>query len=409
MTILGRIHVERFKSLYDVEVELGHVNVFIGANGSGKSNLLEAIGVIGAAAYGTVDDQALLRRGVRPGVPRIYKSAFPKRRKDPSIRITAYGNEAGAKHAEYFISISNQGATPQLYWSFMHERIEAGQSRDKGLASRSPTPGSARVFGEAVRDERMRSLAIQVRANLKASQSIRDLLDLLNDYAIFSPVTPVLRGIAPDTAPRVPVGLFGGALPEAVDALSSSTKRQFKERALELIDWAADFDVGPPSKHFITSSVPTMRNVLRFRDRYLKRSAETLSAYDASEGALYVLHLLVLAMHSQSPRTFAVDNFDQALNPRAAQALAAVFCNEVLESGRQALLTTHNPLVLDGLPLDNDQVRLFRVERQKDGTTDVKRVPVKDLRRLKERYGPNAVSRLWTEGRIGGLPNVKTV
>lgn len=40
MTILGRLHVERFKSLYDVDVELGHINVFIGANGSGKSNLL---------------------------------------------------------------------------------------------------------------------------------------------------------------------------------------------------------------------------------------------------------------------------------------------------------------------------------------------------------------------------------
>ena len=409
MTILGRIHVERFKSLYDVDVELGHVNVFIGANGSGKSNLLEAIGVIGAAAFGSVDDQALLRRGVRPGVPRIYRSAFPKARRDPSIRITAFGDETGAKRALYFIGISNQGKVPRPYWTFMYERIEAGEGKDKGLASRSPASGSARVFGEPVRDDRMRSLAIQVRANLKASQSIRDLLDLLNDYAIFSPVTPVLRGIAPDTAPRVPVGLFGGSLPEAVDALPSATKKHFRERALELIDWATDFDVGPPSKHFITSSVPTMRNILRFRDAYMKKQDEALSAYDASEGALYVLHLLVLAMHSQSPRTFAVDNFDQALNPRAAQALASVFSQEILASGRQALLTTHNPLVLDGLPLDDSRVRLFRVERQREGKTDVKRVPIKDLQRLKQKYGPNAVSRLWIEGRIGGLPNVKAV
>jgi len=409
MTILGRIHVERFKSLYDVDVELGHVNVFIGANGSGKSNLLEAIGVIGAAAFGSVDDQALLRRGVRPGVPRIYKSAFPKSPKDPSIRITAFGDEDGTKRSEYFIGISNQGKAPRPYWTFMNERIEAGDGKGKVLASRAPKAGSAKVFGEVVRDERMRSLAISVRANLKASQSIRDLLDLLNDYAIFSPVTPVLRGIAPDTAPRIPVGLFGGALPEAVDALSSATKKRFRERALELIDWATDFDVGPPSKQLITSSVPTMRNVLRFRDAYMRKNAETLSAYDASEGALYVLHLLVLAMHSQSPRTFAVDNFDQALNPVAARALAAVFCKEILESGRQALLTTHNPLVLDGLPLDDSRVRLFRVERQRDGKTEVKRVPVKDLKSLKEKHGPNAVSRLWTEGRIGGLPSVKAV
>jgi energy-coupling factor transporter ATP-binding protein EcfA2 len=407
MTILGRIHVERFKSLYDVNVELGHVNVFIGANGSGKSNLLEAIGVIGAAAFGSVDDQALLRRGVRPGVPRIYKSAFPNSPKDPSIRITAYGNETGSKRAEYFIGISNQGKTPRPYWTFMHERLTAGAGKGQDLATRSPN--SARVFGQPVRDDRMRSLAIQVRANLQASESIRDLLDLLNDYAIFSPVTPVLRGIAPDTAPRVPVGLFGGSLPEAVDSLPSSTRKHFRERALELIDWAMDFDVGPPSKFFIASSVPTTRNVLRFRDAYMKKKEETLSAYDASEGALYVLHLLVLAMHAQSPRTFAIDNFDQALNPRAAQAIAAAFSQEVLASGRQALLTTHNPLALDGLPLDDERVRLFRVERQRDGKTEVLRVPIKDLERLKRKHGPNAVSRLWTEGRIGGLPDVKAV
>ncbi len=50
--MLNRIKVEAFKSLENVEIDLGRVNVFIGANGSGKSNLLEAIGVLGAAANG---------------------------------------------------------------------------------------------------------------------------------------------------------------------------------------------------------------------------------------------------------------------------------------------------------------------------------------------------------------------
>jgi hypothetical protein len=122
-----------------------------------------------------------------------------------------------------------------------------------------------------------------------------------------------------------------------------------------------------------------------------------------------VLHRLVLAMHAQSPHTFAVDNFDQALNPLAARALATVFSAEILESKRQVLLTTHNPHVLDGLPLDDDRVRLFRVERKRDGKTDVRRVPVKNLARLKQKHGQNAVSRMWTEGRIGGLPNVKAI
>ncbi len=401
---LASVHVERFKSLYDVPIDLGRVNVFVGANGSGKSNLLEALGVVGAAAAGRIDDQALQRRGVRPGVPRIYKSAFPRSPRDPSIRITVTSDDTPA--SEYFIGIANQGKPPRPFWSFQHERLN---DNGQPIASRGPAQGRARVHGEVVNDERTASLAVLARASRETSDACRRWLYGLDEYAIFSPVTPVLRGIAPDTAARAPVGLYGGSLPEAVDSLTADSKKRFREVALALVDWAQDFDVAPPSRSFIASSVPTMRNVIRFTDAYMKRGEDKLSGYDASEGALYILYLLVLAMHPQSPRTFAVDNFDQALNPAIARELARVFSREVLKHDRQALLTTHNPLVLDGLPLEDNRVRLFRVERNQDGKTQITPVPVHDLRGLKERSGGHAISRLWIEGRLGGLQRVDPI
>ena len=50
--MLTNLFVKTFKSLDDVAVDLGRVNVFIGANGSGKTNLLEALGILSAAANG---------------------------------------------------------------------------------------------------------------------------------------------------------------------------------------------------------------------------------------------------------------------------------------------------------------------------------------------------------------------
>src|ERR1039458_6037869 len=79
--MITKVSIEAFKSLEEVEIDLGNLNVFVGANGSGKSNLLEAIGVLSAAADGKVTDQTLLQRGVRPGVPKLYKSAFPSESK----------------------------------------------------------------------------------------------------------------------------------------------------------------------------------------------------------------------------------------------------------------------------------------------------------------------------------------
>ena len=104
--MLERLSVRTFKSLDDVTVELGRVNVFVGANGSGKTNLLEALGVLAAAANGKVDDQTLLARGVRPGLPALYKSAFPA---GPGERVHPhlFFGASGTSQAKYEISLHN--------------------------------------------------------------------------------------------------------------------------------------------------------------------------------------------------------------------------------------------------------------------------------------------------------------
>ena len=77
--MIETLNVRQFKSLESVEVHLGHINVFIGANGSGKSNLLEAMGVLSAAADGKVTDQSLLQWGVRLAFPPCTSHPFGSR------------------------------------------------------------------------------------------------------------------------------------------------------------------------------------------------------------------------------------------------------------------------------------------------------------------------------------------
>ena len=118
--------------------------------------------------------------------------------------------------------------------------------------------------------------------------------------------------------------------------------------------------------------------MIRFVDRYMKEGRNVLSGYDASEGALYILFLAVLAVHPKAPLFCAVDNADHGLNPGLAKVLMKNFADWVLSSPheRQILMTSHNPAVLDGLPLQDDRVRLFTVDRDNHGKTIVKRVVV---------------------------------
>ena len=114
-------------------VDFGLVDIFVGANGSGKSNLLEALGTFSVAANGKTDAQTLLARGVRQGLPALDKSAFPARRgrKIPPHRYF------GARDATagYEVSSHNPLKEPAPAWRF---KTEACKEADDRLVGRSP-------------------------------------------------------------------------------------------------------------------------------------------------------------------------------------------------------------------------------------------------------------------------------
>ena len=391
--MLNTIKIESFKSLENVEVELGRVNVFIGANGSGKSNLLEAIGVLSAAANGRVDDEALLRRGVRPGLPVLYKSSFKASRQPTEIRFTT--SNAGAL---FSVGLFNPLGKPEPAWRFKTELLTEGGEKLVGRSQRlkrrlDPTAGYAALKAVEFPEE---SLAGR-------------LLKELRQFAIYSPDTATLRGLDTDPQSREPVGLSGGRLAEAVNdvfknAFFHNEIQKLLESVLELTDWASGLGATGPSAVPVSKNIPQPTLILRFRDRFMADGRNFLSGYDASEGALYVLFMTVLVHHHQSPPVLAVDNFDHALNPRLAKALTRKLCEWITaRQDRQLLLTSHNPLVLDGLPLRNDAVRLFTVERSNKGKTVVNRVKVSE-ELLKKADQGIPLSQQWVMGTFGGVP-----
>jgi energy-coupling factor transporter ATP-binding protein EcfA2 len=400
-SMIRSISIKSFKSLLDVEVELGRVNVFVGANGSGKSNLLEAIGVLGAAANGRVDDESLKHRGVRPGVPALYKSSFRGHRGRSTIRLQAISLEK----ASYSVELNNPIKDPAPAWRFMTETVDEDDERLFGRSHRSK---------EKFNPER--GLAALNAVSWEPGRPASKLIVDLANYSIYSPNTNTLRGLTPDPQQREPVGLAGGRLPQAVFELEIGTflslsdhkvKRSALKEVLGLIDWAESFGSRMVGKIPLSPSVATVQQVVYFIDRFMAEGRNGLTGYDASEGALYVLYAAVLALHPKAPSLLAIDNLDHGLNPRLARALMSRLCEWVLDTptDKQLLLTTHNPLALDGLPLDNDDVRLFAVGRSRKGRTTVNRIKVHldDLRRDGELW---TVSRLWVMGHLGGMPDV---
>ena len=75
--MLEKITIKNFKSIYNDTIDLGRVNVFIGENGCGKSNILEAVAFAGALKNNkTVDSEILFSKGVRIAKPDLMRSSF---------------------------------------------------------------------------------------------------------------------------------------------------------------------------------------------------------------------------------------------------------------------------------------------------------------------------------------------
>lgn len=393
--MIKSIRIQSFKSHVDQTIELGLVNVFVGPNGSGKSNLLEAIGLASASAWGQVDDQTLLLRGVRPGVERLYKSGFKDEPTPSSIDLTVK-----TEGASYTVGLHIPAGASESSWAYKTESLKEGGKVKSGYSPRS-----------AERLPASRGKAALKRIALANGTPAAELLDALAGFCIYEPNTRCLRNLVQDPNPREPVGLMGGRLAEAVDEILKVKDKAFHRVVNDIfgmVQWASAFGTKKPGEIPLSRSVATTGTLLGFRDKFLKDSQNWLSGYDASEGALYLLFTAVLLLHAKSPKFFAIDNADHGLNPRLVRRLFECICDWTLkaEAPRQMILTTHNPLVLDGLKLQDDRIRLFTVDRDQRGHSVIKRVVIDAALLAKAEAQGLPLSRLWVMGQIGGVPNV---
>ena len=298
-------------------------------------------------------------------------------------------------------------------------------------------PNGARVMGNSIRGRlyRHRSIWDQVRTAFDFPIPVETALRSLAEYAIYSPQTDFLRGMQTGKVDTPPIGLHGEGLPQAVLGLirqrnestppdaSSSSKEDFEEiialrqQTLGLAflpGWANLVRVGRIEKHLISRALLDQGDqMVYFIDQFMHSKRRTLSVYDSSEGTLFLLFIAILISHDDSPKTFSVDNVDNALNPGMTRSLLDTIIHTTTVSSRrdlkwgprQVFLTSHNPTSLDAFDLFDDDQRVFVVERDDEGHSVVNRLlPGEGMSREdweRAKSGRN-LSQLWLDGEIRG-------
>lgn len=85
MTLLLGVSIENYRSLRDLRLDLGQVNILVGPNGSGKTNIYQALRLIGAASRG----EFLATMAAEGGLPsaKWAGQALPSKSKKAPFRM----------------------------------------------------------------------------------------------------------------------------------------------------------------------------------------------------------------------------------------------------------------------------------------------------------------------------------
>lgn len=412
--MIQTVHIKNYKSILDHRIELGRVNIFIGENGCGKTNLLEAIAMASASVSGRLDAEELYSKGVRIAKPSTTFSSFAGARQKQKIELEFEFESSGTTGLKATCTIESRDpqdiaaewvdnrATPDETHSRKDLADQAKKLRghiEKSLvlvkkADPSLDPSEQEKF---LREFVLTKL--HILGHIHDDGSRKYLASEISDFVIYNLNALALRGIQV-TSRKEPLGING----ENLDVLISSfPKKELDEliKRSRVVSWLDTLFVDPKDLlkfegHKLGRSIST----LYFRDRFMRHKGNIFSAENANEGILHVLFYLALFISPKTPKFFGIDNIETALNPRLCRKLITEIVDLAPKHKKQVLATTHNPATLDGLNLHDDDQRLFVVYRNDSGHTVTKRIKMKP-----DTGEPRMpLSELWMRGFLGGIP-----
>lgn len=420
--MIKNISIRNYKTIEKLDIELGRVTVLIGENGAGKSNILEAITLAGAACAKKLDNEFLQSRGVRTSRSRLMRSAFLSSPEKELSSIEISVESESKSKAE--VSLANDNK-PYSKWEGKVLYSAEGESdlslveviNDMLFTNRLPDVEQSMKITEtlkyllqvmedmeSIKDDGARAeyLSEKVGGRIGPGDAFFDhfknnrerFSDVglpLSGFITYSPENSSLRNDEYSTNIE-PLSTNGGGLLKLIHTVSEfEDDIGLIKSNLQLLGWFSDFTVKSESSGY----------ALEIQDSYLDDPSCVLDQNSANEGFMFLLFYFTLFVTPIGPTFFAIDNIDTSLNPKLCQKLIQQLIRIAKLKGKQVILTTHNPAVLDGLNLDDEEQRLYTVSRTRSGQTKVKRI-VKPT--VFEGAPEIRLSEMFLRGLIGGLP-----
>ncbi len=374
MAKLQRVILNGFKSIKEMDLELRSLNVLIGANGAGKSNLVSFFKMLCEMIEGR-----LQRWIAEAGRAQSVLHYGPKRTQEMEATLTFERLPGGiaVNHRYHQRLLHVAGDTLAFAEEAIDSVLDSGTAPGRPLVALGAGHLESRIKHEAE----------------TGNQTVGVFRDLLSGCRVyhFHDTSPTAR-----TRAYSYVGNDRWLMPDAGNVAAMLYRFREKERGpaysrivgavRQIAPFLADFDLVPTGPQ-------NMDIILNWKDNY---SGEVFGPHQLSDGSLRFIALATLLLQPQAllPDVIVIDEPELGLHPAGLNLLAGMLRS--VSHHCQVIVATQSAALVDSFAPED----VIVVNRQ-DGASIFERLDETQLHDWLQEY---ALGQLWEKNVVGGGP-----
>jgi predicted ATPase len=372
--IVRRLKIRNLLSFRSAAIDLRGLNVLIGPNGSGKTNLVEVLGLLQNAPGD-------LARTISKGGP-IEEWLWKGAEESPTASIEAsISKPPEPAPLRYFLEFAKVG----FRFEITGEEIEV--DTDGAIGFEMEFGRGTQAGGGVPRDFNPRLSILAQRKDPEHYPKITYLGDQFSNFRLyrdweFGGVSDI-RGPCDASLPNQHLAEDGSNLSVVLDRLLARppVKNQILEYLRLFNENAAD----------LRTSIEGGMVQTRLEEKHLNA---TIPLVRLSDGTIRWLALLTILLNPDPPPLVCIEEPELGLHPDMIHELGKLLIDA--STRMQLIVATHSDRLIEEFTETPESVVVCE---KRDGASQFRRLDARDLAAWLDRY---SLGQLWTKGQIGG-------
>ncbi len=354
--MLSRFQLRNFKSFKDATLEFGPLTVLIGANASGKSNLIEALQLYSWLASGRRVDHVFFAMRDREIELRGGPGAFTRFGSAEPLSLAAVMDE-GADSVRHEVELRFSGESARiiserlrdftdesvLLYESAETAVDAGSELKLSIYSGRPgrKPSTRITSQQLALTQRWSGVDLHPEVSLHYDKVQEWVTDDLRNLTFIDPVPKRMRGYAF----TVETSLKSDCANVSAVLHKLCSEAGVKDSILEFIGAIPEKDVIDIS--FV--STPRSEVMVQLVETFGHRE-EPMDASVLSDGTLRVLAIAAAVLSVPENSALVIEEIDNGVHPSRVGILLKSILEVATRRRLHVLITTHSPALLDALP-----------------------------------------------------------